>query len=149
MLTKEEKERWVQWAHQHHDNDWSRTVSSDESCFHLFRNTIRQWSKNSKQKLKRIPKNRQKIMAWVAISIKGQIDFHFFRRKMDGPYYVQILRKTSYSGDEKEFQTNFWNKKCLQLLTGPLTVRTLTRLRTYGRFSSDALRRNGHRISMN
>lgn len=53
------------------------------------------------------------------------------------------------SGGEKEFPTNFWNKKYPKLLTGCIIVRTSTQLRTYGQFSSDALRRDGHRISMN
>jgi transposase len=93
MLAKEEKERRVQWALQHQDDDWSCTVFSVESRFHLYRNTIRRWPENSKQELKRIPKNRQKIMVWGAISIKGQIAFHSFRRTMDGSYYVQILQE--------------------------------------------------------
>jgi hypothetical protein len=61
--------------------------------FHLYRNTIRRWPENSKQEFKRIPKNRQKIMVWSPISIRGQIAFHSFRRTMDGSYYVQILQE--------------------------------------------------------
>ena len=91
MLTPEHKERRVRWVKAHINDDWNRTVFSDESCFQLFRNTVRRWSKFPQQEWKRIPKNRQKVMVWGAFSIKGQISCHSFRRTMDGPYYVQIL----------------------------------------------------------
>ena len=41
MLTQEQKHARVQWAIQHKDDDWSRTIFTDESCYQLFRNTIR------------------------------------------------------------------------------------------------------------
>ena len=62
LLTPEQKERRVQWARAHINDDWNRTVLSDETCFQLFRNTIRRWSKFSQREWKRIPKNRQKVM---------------------------------------------------------------------------------------
>ncbi|CAF4496751.1 unnamed protein product [Rotaria sp. Silwood2] len=62
MLTQKHKDARVQWALKHQDDDWTRTVFTDETCYQLFRNTIRRWSKNPKGELKRIPKNRQKIM---------------------------------------------------------------------------------------
>jgi hypothetical protein len=91
MLTIEHKKRRIQLVQQHLDDNWNRIVFSDESSFELFRNTVRRWSKNSRQEVKRIPKNRQKMMVWGTISVKGQIGFHYFRRTMDGPYYVEIL----------------------------------------------------------
>jgi len=33
MLTQEQKDAHVQWAIQHKDNDWSRTVFTDETCY--------------------------------------------------------------------------------------------------------------------
>ena len=72
MLTNEQKERRVQWAMAHKDDDWSRTVFSDETSYQLFRNTIRRWSKYAQEEKKRIPKNKQKIMIWDAFCIKGQ-----------------------------------------------------------------------------
>ena len=69
MLTQEQKEARVQWVIRHQDDDWSRTVFTDETGYQLFRNTIRRWSKNPKAEVKRIPKNRQKILAWGGISI--------------------------------------------------------------------------------
>ena len=50
MLTNEQKERRVQWAMAHKDDDWSRTVFSDETSYQLFRNTIRRWSQEEKKK---------------------------------------------------------------------------------------------------
>ncbi|CAF4077385.1 unnamed protein product [Rotaria magnacalcarata] len=41
MLTKEHKERRVEWAKEHLNDDWKATIFTDESSFQLFRNTIR------------------------------------------------------------------------------------------------------------
>ena len=37
-------------------------------------------------------KNKQKIMVWRDISIKGLIGYHSFKTIMDDSYYVQILQ---------------------------------------------------------
>ena len=73
MLTQQHKNARVQWAIKHKNDDWSRIIFIDETCYQLFRNTIRRWSLNPSAEVKRIPKNRQKIMVWGGISIKGLI----------------------------------------------------------------------------
>ncbi|CAF1253034.1 unnamed protein product [Rotaria sordida] len=103
ILTNEQKERRVQWALAHKDDDWTRTVFSDETSYQLFRNTIRRWSKYAQEEKKRISKNKQKIMVWGAFSIKGQISCYSFRTTMDGPLYIDILRKHLLSGARKQF----------------------------------------------
>ncbi len=62
MLTQAQKDARVQWAIRHKNDNWNRTIFTDETSYQLFRNTIRRWSKNPKPEVKRIPKNRQKIM---------------------------------------------------------------------------------------
>ena len=54
MLTKKQKHARVQWAIQHKDDDWSRTIFTDETCYQLFRNTIRRWSRNPSTEVERI-----------------------------------------------------------------------------------------------
>ncbi|CAF1344832.1 unnamed protein product [Rotaria sordida] len=103
MLTQEHKDARVQWAIQHKDDDWSRTIFTDETCCQLFRNTIRRWSRNPSAEVKRIPKNKQKIMVWGGISIKGLIGYHSFETIMDGSYYVQILPDHLISNARKQF----------------------------------------------
>ena len=112
MLTQQHKNARVQWAIKHKNDDWSRTIFTDETCYQLFRNTIRRWSLNPSAEVKRIPKNRQKIMVWGGISIKGLIGCHSFRNIMDGPYFIRILqdhlflmRKINLAGDG-EFMGN-------------------------------------------
>ena len=103
MLTQEQKKARVQWAIRHKDDDWSRTVFTDETGYQLFRNTIRRWSKNLKAEVKRIPKNRQKILAWGGISIRGLIGFYSFRNIMDGPYFIHILEDHLIPSARKQF----------------------------------------------
>ena len=42
-------------------------------------------------------------MVWGAISIKGQVGFHSFRRRIDGSYYVQILQENLIHEARKTF----------------------------------------------
>ena len=92
MVTQEQKHARVRWVIQHKDDDWSRTIFTDETCYQLFWNTIRRWSRNQSTEVKRIPKNQQKMVVWGGISIKGLIGYHSFKTIMDGSYYVQILQ---------------------------------------------------------
>ena len=103
MLTQEHKEARVWWAILHKDDDWSRTVFTDETCYQLFRNTIRRWSKTPKAEVKRIPKNRQKIMVWGGISVKGLVGLYAFQDIMDGAYYVRILKNHLIPNARKQF----------------------------------------------
>ena len=103
ILTNEQKERRVQSALVLKNDDWKRTIFSDETSYQLVRNTIRRWSKYAQEEeRKRIPKNKQKIMVWGAFSIKGQIFCHSFQTIMDGPLYVKILVK-HLGGAKKQF----------------------------------------------
>ena len=61
MLTTAQKLHRIQWSKAHMNDDWTRTVFTDESSFQLFRNTIRRWSKTLEKEVKRKPKNRQKV----------------------------------------------------------------------------------------
>ena len=103
MLTNVQKEARVKWAIEHKNDDWRRTIFTDETCYQLFRNTVRRWSKNPKKEVKRIPKNRQKIMVWGGFSIKGLIGCHSFRRIMNADYYVEILQNHLLHNARKQF----------------------------------------------
>ena len=66
-LTVEQKQNRVEWAKKHQNDDWNRTIFTDEFFFQLFRDTFRRRSKNPEIEVKRIPKNRQKVHIWGAI----------------------------------------------------------------------------------
>ena len=103
ILTQEQKNARVQWAIQHKDDDWSRTIFTDETCYQLFRNTIRRWSRNRSTEVKRIPKNNLKIMVWGGISIKDLIGYYSFKTMMEGSYYVQILQDHLIPNARRQF----------------------------------------------
>ncbi|CAF3766670.1 unnamed protein product [Rotaria socialis] len=52
MLTEEHKERRVEWAKEHLNDDWKDTMFTNENSFQLFRNTIRRWSKYAAEEKK-------------------------------------------------------------------------------------------------
>ena len=91
MSTSNDKERRVEWARQHKNDDFTSTIFTDESSFQLFRNTVRRWSKVPAKEVKRSPKNRQKVHVWGAISVNGVLTCHTFRCNLNGEYYVSIL----------------------------------------------------------
>ncbi|KAG9284469.1 hypothetical protein G9A89_014073 [Geosiphon pyriformis] len=64
MLTNLHKENRVKWAQEHLNDNWKRTVFSDETAFCLFRNTVERWYKGQRP-TRAIPKDRTKIMVFM------------------------------------------------------------------------------------
>ena len=104
MLTAEQKQNCVEWLKKDQTDDWYHTVFTDELSFQLFRNTIRRWSKNSENEVKRIPKNRQKVHIWGTISIKGVVGYHTFRTNLTGICFVDILKPDLLSDVTMQFK---------------------------------------------
>ena len=92
MLTSAHKQKRVEWAQKHKDDNWKNTLFSDETSFRLFRNTIKHWYKNVRP-IRPMPKDRSKIFAWGGFCVKGKTSLFCFRRIMDGKYYTEILEK--------------------------------------------------------
>lgn len=92
MLTEKHIESRIAWAQTHLQDNWSKTMFTDETAFDLFRNKVRRWHKSGRRPVRRLPKSRQKVMAWGGISEKGKTPLFCFTDIMDGPFYVNILR---------------------------------------------------------
>jgi transposase len=92
MLTRLQRRKRVKWAKEHLHDCWTNTFFSDETAFQLFRNTVGQWHKGARP-IRRIPKDRRKILAWGGFCKKGKSKLHCFREKMTAEVYVGILRK--------------------------------------------------------
>ena len=103
MLTEEQRRQRLSWALAHKDDDWSRTVFSDETSIQLFRNTVRRWSKDPRSEVKRVPKCRQKIMVWGGISTQGTIGLCLFQGIMDAKRYIDILQKNLLPASRRLF----------------------------------------------
>ena len=56
MLTEAHKEKRVEWAKKHLNDNWERTIFSDETAFDLYRNKIGRWYKGARP-LRRLPKS--------------------------------------------------------------------------------------------
>ena len=92
MLTPVHKQKRVEWAQKHLNDNWNRTLFSDETAFQLFQNTIRHWYKGARP-IRPMPKDRSKIFAWGGFCIKGTTSLFCFKRIMDGKFYTEILAK--------------------------------------------------------
>src|SRR5438128_6054412 len=92
MLTETHKAKRVEWAQKHLNDDWTRTLFTDETAFKLFRNTVKHWYK-SPRPTRPIPKDRTKIFAWGGFCIKGKTSLFCFKNIMDAKFYVSILEK--------------------------------------------------------
>jgi hypothetical protein len=108
MLTAKHKEKRVEWATNHLNRDWSKTLFSDETAFQLFRNTVSRWHRGEKP-VRCIPKDRTKIMAWGGFCTKGKTSLFCFSEIMDARLYVDIVRRhipeiSQMLGDDWQFQ---------------------------------------------
>ena len=90
MLTETHKEKRVQWARQHLNDNWKKTLFSDETAFQLFRNTLKRWHKGERP-IHPVPKDRTKIFAWGGFCVKGKTSLFCFKQIMDANFYVEIL----------------------------------------------------------
>lgn len=99
MLTKAHKAKRVEWARNHINDNWNKTLFTDETSFWLFRNTVERWYKGTRP-VRRIPKDRTRINAWGGICIKGKTSLHCFRDNMTGASYVDIIREHLPEVDE-------------------------------------------------
>jgi transposase len=107
MLTARHIETRMAWAQFHMNDDWSRTIFTDETAFDLFRNKIRRWHKDGQRPIRRLPKERQKVMAWGGISLKGKTSLFCFTDIMDGPYYVNILETQLLPATQRLYGRNW------------------------------------------
>src|SRR6185312_4992376 len=92
MLTPDHKKRRVEWAKKHLNDNWKKTLFTDETAFQLFRNTIKRWHKGERP-VRPLPKDRTKILAWGGFYIGGKPNLFCFFRNMDAAFYVEILQK--------------------------------------------------------
>jgi transposase len=92
MLTETHKQKRIEWAQKHINDNWNRTLFTDETSFWLFRNTVEYWYKGARP-VRRIPKDRTRINAWGGFCAKGKTSLFCFRDNMTGPLYVDIVRK--------------------------------------------------------
>jgi len=92
MITEEQRIARLGWALRHQNDDWKRTFFVDETAFSLFRNTIRVWHKAGGRPTRKLPKNRQKVMAWGGFSIQGRAPLYTLTIIMDSSVYIEILK---------------------------------------------------------
>jgi transposase len=83
MLTRNHKEKRIEWAQNHMNDDWNRTVFSDETSFWLFSNTVQYWYRGQRP-VRRIPKDRTRINAWGGFCSRGKTSLFCFRDIMNG-----------------------------------------------------------------
>jgi len=107
MLTTAHKEKRVEWANKHLNDNWGRTLFTDETAFQLFRNTVERWHKKGKRPIRRIPKDRTKIFAWGGFYKNGKTSLFCFSQIMDAKFYVNILR--DHIPEVKKILGNRWH----------------------------------------
>ena len=93
MLTPVHKQKRVEWAKKHLDDDWGKTLFTDETAFQFFRNMVEHWHKKGERPVRRIPKDRSKIFAWGGFHKNGKTGLFCFSQIMNAEFYVDILRK--------------------------------------------------------
>ena len=92
MLTRSHKEKRMEWAQRHINDDWNRTFFTDETSIWLFNNTVQHWYRGQRP-VRRIPKDRTRINAWGGFCTRGTTSLYCFRENMTGPVYVEIIRQ--------------------------------------------------------
>ena len=106
MLENRHIEAQKKWAEEHKNDNWNRTIFTDETAFDLFRNKVRRWHKRGKRPSQRLPKPRQKVLTWGGISLKGKTPLFCFTEIIDGPFYVTILQNHLLTAAQNIYNKN-------------------------------------------
>src|SRR6266511_670371 len=97
FLTTIHKQRCVEWAMRHQDQNWKQVIFSDEITFQMFQNTQKVFYKIGTQPLQKpMVKHLYKVHAWGAFSAKGSVGFLLFTGIMDGAFYREILNENLF-----------------------------------------------------
>ena len=91
-LSEENKMKRKAYCEQWKDKDLSKIIFSDESYFHIFRNTLGQWSKEKQIFVEKINPNKA-LMVWGAInwSGKSKLCIEEWGFKINQDSYIEIL----------------------------------------------------------
>ena len=92
MLTVEQKQHRVEWEKSIKLMIGIVQYLQTNHPFSCLEIRFEDGRKIPKVKSKRIPKNRQKVHIWGAISIKGVVGYQTFRTNLNGFYFVDILK---------------------------------------------------------
>lgn len=106
MLTDQYIEMRLAWVEAHIRDNWDRTIFTNETAFDLFRNKVRQLHKNGHKHIRRLPKSRQKVMAWGGILKKGKTPLFCFTNIINGPFYVSILENQLLPAAQNMYRRN-------------------------------------------
>ena len=66
MLTVDHKRKRVEWARKHLNDNWKKTLFSDETASQLFRNTVERWYEGERP-IRPMTKDRTKIFASILL----------------------------------------------------------------------------------
>ena len=65
MLTTRHIETRKAWAQAYMNTNRDKTIFTDETALDIFRSKVSRWHKDGNRPIRRLPKVRQKIMAWA------------------------------------------------------------------------------------
>jgi transposase len=104
-LTLAQRQQRVAFCQQHLDDDWSRTVFTDESSFMFHRDRAPRWSSGGKPAKVPHSKFPKTVMIWGGISVMGKTTLAIVRGSVNQHRYQDILHEhllpnaTAYYGD--------------------------------------------------
>ncbi|CAB5359663.1 unnamed protein product [Rhizophagus irregularis] len=124
MLTAAQKVKRIEWAQNHLNDRWEKTLFSDETAFQLFRDTIKYWHKDPRP-IRPLPKNRQKVLAWAGFCAKEKQKLEEFL--VEGEDFNRIAIRSI----QVDLRKNPFKRTFPILLIGLQTAWTLTPLKIY------------------
>lgn len=92
ILSSKNKEKRLNYATYHSNDNFTNVIFSDESRFQICRNTKKVFVlKGDSQPTKFMPNPNYSVMVWGAISRKGKVSFAIVNETMNTDTYIQTL----------------------------------------------------------
>ena len=90
-VSENNRKRKLQWAKDHKQHDWWKTIFSDEKYFVLGKENGRIWCFPSCDNARRSKKGRASLHIWGAISSKGKSELVIIKNTMNRWKYINIM----------------------------------------------------------
>jgi len=93
LLNFGHKNKWLAWALDHRNFDWTKCIFTDESTFQIFESPGKLWQSNKNRSTYIKVKHSQKIHVWGCFSYFRFGKIFFFKENLDSKLMEYIYKK--------------------------------------------------------
>lgn len=92
LLTEQQRQHRLDWAHNHREYEWDSVIFSDEASFLAYTPVKRVWRRRGEVKVTRTIKHSAKVHVWACMTSKGFGRLFVFKQMLDSNLMCEIYQ---------------------------------------------------------